>query len=564
MGKTAKIGIGDVKNKVLFLHVGFLFALLWLLSWWVNASLSIFVSDTGLRFIQIRHLIENGWQTLAVSYPGRVFDPELAHVPFYFAYSILDNDIFLNITPFMPVLSSFGYLAGGVPGMMLPIVVGGVLTAGAIYQLALLSELPNPLSIFWMSIFATPMFFYSIELWDHTLAVACATWSVYLVAKGIQQQTHAPLFWAGIIAGIGLGQRPEMYMFVLCLAIGLFMVDGRRLLFLLAGGLVGTLPTWWWQYQQVGHPFGLALASNLFKYGLPAQFAATPSNHSWFFRMGRKLFYVNGQDLLSFTAVLLILAGLLLFIMAIRVEKWQTKQTFGASAALLVTGYFLYVVLAVKPTALNGILSVFPLLAFALLFQKERTWGRAVMPVYRFVFVTTMLFLAGMVLVWPAYGGLQWGSRYILPFFPLAIYLAFYHYNLLRSAWPDWRQNAIDRLFRVLLLTSIGVQFAGFYMQVAIHQENGAVRDGVAALPVSVVVTNSAYLPAESASLAEKIFMYVEDSSALETLIPRFWQQGVSEFAVVPLNFVPLPVPERVAGIALREIQPFVYQLESE
>lgn len=553
-----------MKNKTLVLNIGVLFALLWLISWWLNASLSIFVSDTGLRFIQIRQLIENRWQTLSVSYPGRVFDPELAHVPYYFAYAVLDNDIFLSITPFVPILSSVGYVVGGVPGMMLPIVAAGVFTAVAIYQLALLCELPNPLLILWASVFATPMFFYSVELWDHSLAVACATWSVYLIARGLRQQTRSPLFFSGILAGIGLGQRPEMYMFVLCLAVGLFAVDWRRVPFLLTGGLAGTLPIWWWQYQQVGHPLGLALASNLFRYGLPEQFAVASPGHPWFFRFGRKLFYVNGQDLISFTAVLLILIGLLLFIMTMRVEKWQTKRAFGASAALLVMGYFLYVVLAVQPTALNGVLTVFPLLPFALLFQKESTMGQIKRPIYRLVWVTTMLFLVGMALIWPAYGGLQWGSRYILPFFPMAIYLAFYHHHLLRSAWVNWRRNALDGLFRILLLTSIGVQIAGFYMQAAIHQENGIIRDGVAALPVSIVVTNSAYLPAESASLAEKTFLYAADSAALETLIPRFWEEGLSEFAVLPLNFVPLPVPERVGKITLQEIQPFVYQMEQE
>jgi hypothetical protein len=76
-----------------------LFLLLWGLSWWLQQSISIFVGDTGVRFIQIQALIANGWQTLAINYPGRVFDPDLLYVPYYVAYSVVGNEIFLILPP---------------------------------------------------------------------------------------------------------------------------------------------------------------------------------------------------------------------------------------------------------------------------------------------------------------------------------------------------------------------------------------------------------------------------------------------------------------------------------
>ena len=122
--------------------ISLLFLLLWGLSWWLNQSVSIFVGDNGVRFIQIRELIANQWQTLAINYPGRVFDPELLYVPYYVAYSVVGNEIFFDITPFMPWLASWGYAALGVPGMMLVPVLGGVFTAVAIFRLGQLSQLP--------------------------------------------------------------------------------------------------------------------------------------------------------------------------------------------------------------------------------------------------------------------------------------------------------------------------------------------------------------------------------------------------------------------------------------
>jgi glycosyltransferase involved in cell wall biosynthesis len=39
--------------------------------------------DTGLRFIRVQELIHQEWTTIAVDYPGRIYDPNLQHAPFY-------------------------------------------------------------------------------------------------------------------------------------------------------------------------------------------------------------------------------------------------------------------------------------------------------------------------------------------------------------------------------------------------------------------------------------------------------------------------------------------------
>ncbi len=541
-----------------------LFAVVWGTGWWLQQSISIYVSDTGLRFIQIRELIATGWQTLAVSYPGRVFDPELNHVPYYFAYSLVGDEIFLEITPFMPWLASWGNAVAGVAGMMLVPVMGGVLTAVAIYRLAQLSQLPHPHLVMWLTIFATPMFFYSIEMWDHTLATAAAAWAVYWLVKGVYQAQKRWLLLAGMAVGLGLGQRPEMYMFALCLGGGFLLVNGRqwRLLLVVVGGsLITAVPIWWWQYQMVGHPLGMALATHLLGYGTAPTLTAGVPDHPWFLKMSRKLFVVEARDPHTFVASLLVAIGLVLFLLNVRVEQWQRWGLWWSATAILLAGYGLFFVKTLTAYGLNGVLATFPLFVVTLLFVAREVDKRPLRIVYELVFSITLLFLVSMVLIWPAYGGLQWSWRYALPFFPLALYLAFYNYQMLLWLWPDWRGLALRRLMVVLVVMTVMLQAAAFYMQVNRHRENGAVRDGVAALPVEIVVTNGLYLPAEAASLTDKIFLHVEDEADLPRLIGRFWEQGVTEFAVVPLAFVPLPVPAEVDGVMVREKRPFVYEL---
>jgi hypothetical protein len=552
---------GRGKTAVSFL---LLFAILWGTGWWLYRPLVPYGSDTGLRFIQIRELIANGWQTLAVSYPGRLFDPELNHVPYYFAYSLVEKEIFLEITPFMPWLASWGYATLGVAGMMLVPALGGILTAVAIYRLAQLSQLPHPHLILWLTVFGTPLFFYSIELWDHTLAAAAAAWAVYWLVKGVYQAQKRWLLLAGMAVGLGLVQRPEMYMFALCLGGGFLLVNGRewRLLLVVAGGgLVTAVPVWLWQYQMVGHPLGMALATHLLGYGTKPALIASSGDNPWFLQMGRKLFVVEARDPHTFVASLSVAIGLVLFLLSVRVEQWQRRSLWWAAAAILLLGYALFLVKTLTTHGLNGVLATFPLIVAALLFVPREVDKRPLRIVYELVFGITFLFLASMVLIWPAYGGLQWSWRYALPFFPLAVYLAFYNYQALVQLWQDWRGVALQRLMVLLVIMTVLLQGAAFVMQVNRHQASQVVRDGVAALPVEVIITNALYLPTEAASLDDRIFLYVEDEAHLPRLIGRFWEQDVTEFAVVPLQFVPLSVPDEVDGVMVREQRPFVYNL---
>ena len=63
-------------------------------------------SDTGLRMLHIYELIDHGWSSFEIAYRGRFLDPELRHVPYYYAFSVIDERIFLAISPFFPLTHS--------------------------------------------------------------------------------------------------------------------------------------------------------------------------------------------------------------------------------------------------------------------------------------------------------------------------------------------------------------------------------------------------------------------------------------------------------------------------
>ena len=79
------------------LHALLLFVLLFPVAWYSLSEPLFFISDTGLRFLQIRELIAHDWRTFTTEYPGRIFDPELQHVPYYYAFRVIDREIYLSI-----------------------------------------------------------------------------------------------------------------------------------------------------------------------------------------------------------------------------------------------------------------------------------------------------------------------------------------------------------------------------------------------------------------------------------------------------------------------------------
>ncbi len=534
-------------------------AVLMALSWWLGAPLTFFSNDVGLRFLQVRELAAHRWQSFAIDYPARPFDPDWEFVPFYYAYSLLDGRLYFNITPFLPLIASFFYAIAGWWGVTVTPVLGGVMTAVAGYKLAKLARLPRPMLVMAATIFATPLLFYSLELWDHSLAAALAMWAVVGVAVGVERQAWLPILWGGVAAGLGLGQRPEMYVFAIALSVGLLAVNWRRLPVLAMGGLVGVLPVWLLQWRWAGHPLGMAFAPNLLGYGRPDAYPVesysgvtiTPA-----LRIGRLLFWVESRDPATFTALLLVVAGIGLIVLAVRVPGWRRPSLLWAGLAGMTAAYGLLVWRA-GTAPIPGLISVLPLMGLSLVVVNADG-------IYRLALTVTLVFLGLMLALWPAFGGEQWGARYLLPAVPLLLFLAFYAWDwygrlLTGGMKRAWRATAVG-----LLALSVGVQMAGLCVQWRQHRGQAAVQTSIARLPAEVILTNSPFLPSYMSGLPDKIFMYVADETDVKVVIPRLAACGVRRVALVPVENLPLTMPMQIGEWRLKEIAPLVYVMERE
>jgi hypothetical protein len=172
--------------------------------------------------------------------------------------------------------------------------------------------------------------------------------------------------------------------------------------------------------------------------------------------------------------------------------------------------------------------------------------------------MTTLLFLGLMIVLWPAYGGSQWGARYLLPAYPLLLFLAFYTY----SRWRDRKDSfapIVRQIFFSLLVVSVALQLSSVRLLFQKHAAQMATKEAIASLPTDLILTNHPFLPSFMSSLEEKKFMYVDSEDDLRRLLPRFAAHDINRFALVTVEGIELEPP---ADLGLRQIAPLVYQIE--
>ena len=541
-------------------------SLLLSLSWWNSSSLVFYNSDVGLRFWQSQELITQRWETFAISYPENSLDPNYEFIPLYCAYSTLGGQFYFNITPFVPLIASFLFPWLGTFGIALISALGGFLTALGVYKLATLAQIRHTLIAFWATILATPLFFYSLHLWDHSLAVACAVWGVYFASLGLTQKKWGLIFLAGIIFAFGLGQRPEMYMFSAVFGISFLIISRihwQSILSLGMGGLTGIIPIFWLQWEWFGHPLGMVMGRYLLGYGRPEELVFTCQGEASPVQVSRFLLYIGSRNYWSFAAALLAILGIFTLIFVLRMPQLQRPLPLWVTFIFTVSGYLLWANMLWQ-NALPGLITTFPLLGFSLTYldnPKKQTNTHA-HQIYQLSLLTTILFLASMLLFWPTYGGDHWGARYLLPIYPLLIFLAFYVYEVSKKKLEKL-QGILHIIGPSLLLLAIILQLMGIRHIYLTQKRNMSIYQAIDALPTEIIVTNHPFLPTTFTSLWDrKTFFYVENEKDIETLIMRMDDNKIPQFAFISLLDRPLTVPEQVEGIIVKQVAPVLYELE--
>jgi hypothetical protein len=507
--------------------------------------------DTGIKRLQADSLRFHPWLDLTIHYPGRWIDPDLSFLPFgrNFHY-VWQGEVYFAQPPIVAILGKpFILVLGDTGERVMPLLAG----LASVYLVAVLMGRLH-LRPAWAGVLvaglATPLLFYSLHFWEHTLAAALGLGAVVLVVNPAGAPSRRSLILSGLLAGMAAAVRKEMLFFALCLGVVLACRDRLAVQGNAVSGGRGRQRGAWrglvlWALANV---FVLSLY-DLIVYlnsgnALPPELriSVTPglTPRSYLFVHGPSTladfvfdFRYNREGMLGNALLIVVLAywlaGWLPFERAREAVRVTALAALGAGVA-----YFTWRLPV--GNGLYGLLSASPFLAVSLLRPQAVTPARqAIGLVALGFFALGALGLGLLTPAGPGVVGLEWGARYALAAFPLGVPLA------LQSLQTLWGRAAHSGLARLHLALALGLVGLSVWIQVLGVREARAsiagglvVRSGLLALPEAQLVTDLSWLPVRTpeAYAAKEIFQ-AETPDELSRWVEAAFAVGVRRFAYV-------------------------------
>ncbi|MHB8810318.1 MAG: hypothetical protein ACYC9M_09940 [Desulfobulbaceae bacterium] len=477
---------------------------------WQLPHQAFWSNDGGEKLVQVKALVASRFAIPALPYDPLGLEPagSFEFAPFLPGHARVVDGRLLSVVPvYFPLLSALPYSFWGHGGLYLLPLLSTVL---ALYSLLLLArkfgdDTTAPLIVATAGL-ASPLFFYSLTFWEHTLAACLATGGILLLHHGccagsgrINGRTIAAAFLMTLAAWL----RGEV--FILLLACGLAMLycrGYRRLLpsFIL-GISAGLLP-----YALINHQvYATAASPQLPETGAALDFLATlPAR--WHDVTVYLLTGFLDHPLLN-RLLFLLSIGPALPVYFLRQCSTRRDGLILAWCVLLclislvTLGrlFFLDSPLSSSMTIL-GLFGSLPYLPLALVRQDPMDPEQSAS--LRFLALIALLALAGLCLGLPSRGGLQWGPRYALPLMPLLILLAVTGFTRLRQGLTrPVARRVCTALFLLLLLTGTGIQTFGVSLLFAKKQVTMANMEKIRSMAPRVIITDTWWVPEDNGEL---------------------------------------------------------------
>jgi hypothetical protein len=403
----------------------------------------------------------------------------------------------------------------------------------------------------------TPLLFYSLLFWDHTLGTMLSTLALVLVIREGEQARRPRLLLAGTILGLSIWLRSELYVLAAVMPATYYLFHGRRLrdsLSLCMGTLVALLPLWLFQLFTYGSLIGPHVG-HLAQLG--EQLPVTTS----------RLAIIYYTLLEGSSNQALTLLYVMAFVASVLVLQSRKLRANTMAVAAVFTGLVIAslpnILRAYSGVPLGGLITTTPFLVFGFALLPEP----ARLPENRFLLSLSLAYIALVCLLTPVDPGLQWGPRFLLPIFaPLAV-LAFNNFRALtRTQGRSPPKRVLKGAFLSLVAASIVLQATGVRAMSILKTRDRDLIRATAQLSSSYIVSDEyGYAQYVAPLFYEKQFFYVRDQEDYQRLTKTFLTNGIHAFAVVtypvPMRGVvdPLNVAEgyvvRAVGDQLFEIQ---------
>jgi hypothetical protein len=545
---------------------------------WLLPKQVFWITDGGNRFIQVQSFDRQGPPEIV--YPARHLDPGLRFFPWsgHHFQPAGGGRVVSYYLPWFALLSLPGYRLAGAAGLyILPLAaaIGTLLLFPVLLAEAGLHRARAPATL-GLGL-GTPLLFYGLTFWEHSLAVLAALAAAVLLLRGGRLARPREALWAGLLLALSTVLREEGYVLSLAmLAACLWTWRAPRLGTALAvGWLAVMVPVWWAQHRW----FGTALGVHAAAYGgLGAAAAAGAGAGSGgvggpgvgglggpgvMEQLGRELgaklgdfafFLLRFQPspwvggLLAVPFVVVLLAGLRRRPRGIgRLDVWLLGLAAAAAALLVVLlagdrrGVF-------DTLFTQGLLPHIPFLLLALLGLRAQLGSPQ--PPARFLAAACTLFVVLVVLpLNRADVGIIWGPRHFLDAVPLLAALSLLALrDLWRAAEPGTgggaagaggghgsaRRPALAVLAAVLALLGVAVQGRGLRLLALKKAGSERILEAVRATPGRAVVTDAYWATEEIAALYfEREVVEVGSDAACRGALDLLARGGYGEATVV-------------------------------
>ncbi len=509
------------------------------------------ICDNGAKFMQIHSLIEADYSDLAISWAGKAIDPAFHYCPLPAPFGhVQDDHLYCVFPPVFAFASSLPYRLFGFIGLYLLPLVAGLATLPAVRRLAGLLDAPRaaqPLAVVLVAL-ATPMWFYSLTLWEHAPATCLVIWGVYHGLRHLLHKGAHGALASGLLIGIAIYLRDDLYLFAA--AFGLVLLVGARphlrTIGIYAIALIGSLlPLWAFQWLALGHPLGLHAA------------AQHPLALGWAEYVTARLpavraLLLNVHARIWVSALVVGPALLLWAIFPCAGPRVARRLILPATIIALAIGLTELGGLLVAQSPIrwlpfaNGFLAAAPVLVLAFVFTSRRDprAGKcgAQLSIEFLIWLLVTVFAAMYILAAPVsiFAGIHWGCRFLLPAYPL---LAILSAAALARAWQT-RGPATRVMIGLVVALSMALQIQGLRLQHGMKSFNSELSSAVMERAERAVVSNVWFLPMSLGRCTpDKTFFLVAQRDDLARLSTPLRDAGHEQVLLILGHEPGAPVP---------------------
>lgn len=469
--------------------------------------------DAANRAIQTENIRNTG--RLPIAWPGAVIDPDLRFAPRGgHHFQQFGDGLFSFYAPWFSALNDLlGVRPSSRAALLLPICSTLLLlpVTGALF-LSLNSDSRKLWLVPLLVVFATPILFYSLVYWEHTLAVLAGTAALLMQLDTARIRT---LIAAGVFFGLAAVLREETYLYFAAVVVSSIVTKQLRrpqLLALVAGFLTIAAPFAVANQFLFGHPLGVHAST----------YAAMSRQSDAFMRVAHNLFVFLFEASESWRVSLLHAVPIVMLLATSFLRASDGVTRLRVAMMLLLAGGTAAAGAALASSSApyemtlyaQGLFSTVPLCVLALMEWREGDRRE------RFLVLAFVTGALGCILLLNQEDvGIIWGPRHFLWTVPIVVSLSITSFARMRERLQGGWRALLAAAFVLVVASSAAIQFHGVTLLQRKLSFSQATLQAIDESNPQAVVTDVFWVP--------------EDLAALYFRIPIFEVRGDRELAAL-------------------------------